>query len=572
MDGNPEGTPNPLNPVQGTASAANQPQPSTGMATGTGNNYGGYMEEPANFAEPSTPTTSSMPEMAKPSMSSSAMPNIPEAPRHNYNNGYANRSVIDPMMRPVSHTPEAQADGLSRAESSFDSFSELDNTSFDQLGQDFGQLPNNGPDLVAKDSIVEPVGGNKKKKALVACAITLIIIAIICGVAAIVVALMNNNGDDRVTKAIEKMLNGEIPSIVAANGKITSSTTEPDRYYLDDNEGIVAPTVNPLSPISTTINFDGTFDAKSSINTVSATLGMNYSDGSKVAINIHEQRNESGDVFFKVSGLGDIVKMFGTGTLNQEVLVYGDSDGTTTTEIVAGNCAEGTTDSTNCLPSSQDDTSIMSGLMTVYGSLLNSIDDQWILVSGDFSEEMENLAIFDNSTTCTIEAFESLPKYSKDFISSYKANPFIISSTDNLGIAKKKNELYKLTFDSNKMSAFINSLNNNGFINELNACNNSTATNSQVTPSMLEEIVKNLPAIYAEIDENNNFTRFYFKTTTDNLDDTSTTTEADINLSYPSEVRVIDPTDYMDMSTLLDSVLTTLLQSGTTPLLEPTNS
>ena len=566
MDGNPEGTPNPLNPVQGTASAANQPQPSTGMATGTGNNYGGYMEEPASFAEPSTPTTSSMPEMAKPSMPSSAMPNIPEAPRHNYNNGYANRGVIDPMMRPVSHTPEVQADSLSRAENSFDSFSELDNTSFDQLGQDFGQLPNNEPELVAKDSIVEPAGGNKKKKAMIVGAIVLILIAIACGTAAIVLALIHNNGGDRVTKAIEKLLDGEIPTIVAANGKITSSTTEPDRYYLDDDESIIAPDPNPFSPISTTINFDGTFDTKSSINTISATLGMNYSDGSKVAIDIHEQRNETGDVFFKVSGLGDIVKMFGTGTLNQEVLVYGDSDGTTA-EVLTDNCIEGT----NCLSSSQDDTSMMDGLMTVYGSLLNSIDNQWILVSDGFSDEMENLAIFDNSTTCTINAFESLPKYSKDFMNNYKANPFITYSTDNLGIAKKKNELYKLTFDSNKMSAFINSLNNNGFINELNACSKSQATNSQVTPSMLEETIKNLPAVYAEIDENNNFTRFYFKTTMDNSDDTSSTIEADINLSYPQEVRVTDPTDYVDMSTLMNSVLTTMFQSGTTPLLESTN-
>lgn len=577
MDGNPEGTPNPLNPVQGTASATNQSQPNTGVAAGTGtldqyetteilddydtDGYNDYYAESTSLTETTTqPTSSRMPEMAKAAPISSSMPNMPTAPRHTVANYGAHSGVIDPMMRPVSHN-ENSANNQPQTDTSFDSFSELNHESLDELSQDFGQLSSNDSNLVAKDSIVEPVGGSKKKTALIASAIALIMIAIICGVAAIAIVMMNNGGD-RVTKAIEKVLNGEVSSIVSVNGKITSTNDLVD-YDDSTDDTSSALIIAPLNSASTVINFEGTFDTASSINDISASLALEYPDGAKASVDIYERKNSSGNVFFKVAGLGSIVKAFGTGNSGSEVLVY-DESGNESDSVVTTACSTDGSESLqeDCL-NSQTSSSMLGGLMTVYGGLLESIDDQWILISEEFADEMGDLEIFDNSSTCTINAIKTLPKYTKDIINSYKANPFVTYSTENLGIAKKKNELYKLSFDNDKMSAFINSLNNNGFINELNACAGNVATNTQVTPAMLETITKDLPAVYAEIDDNNNFTRFYFKAGT-----ASTTIEADINLSYPAEIKVSDPSDYIDMSTLLNSVMTTFLQSGDTPLLE----
>ena len=112
------------------------------------------------------------------------------------------------------------------------------------------------------------------------------------------------------------------------------------------------------------------------------------------------------------------------------------------------------------------------------------------------------------------------------------------------------------------MSAFVNSLGNNGFINELNACAGDSATNTAITSGTIKGIFENFPTMYVEVDENYNFTRVYFEAKND-TETISSTVKADINLSYPSELKVTEPTEYLNMSTLLSSVMTNFYNSNT---------
>ena len=514
MDGSDSGTPNPLNPMSG-----------------------------------------GMPEMPK-ARPTSAMPEFKEAapaPRP------VNRGVVDPMMRSVPHRNNPTPEPTTMVEETFDSLA-VDDNSLNALTQDIATTSGpsraevvqtetintdlsglDGPNLVAKDSIVEPAGGKKsKKKAFTIGAIVFILIALICGVAAVVVIMLGNNGD-RLSKAIEKALNGEMPTIISAQGKIESSTEVADSYVQTD----------AVSTGNLTIDFNGTFDTTSNMNKVSADIMMDYGSGQTIPLTIEEMRNKTGDTYFKFSGLNNLINMFGSTALTTDA---------STTSDVAVNCADSAgcsgTDCTNCVSTS----TTTSSLVSTFGGLLEAANNNWILISDEFGEEMKGLDLFDNTSTCLINAFSTLPNYSNDIIAKYKANPFITSSTENLGIAKKANTLYRLTFDSNKLSAFSNSLGNNGFVNELNACTSSTASNSGTSATMIEQIFDNFPAMYVEIDDNNNFTRVYFQLNTTS-GATSNATTADISLTYPKEFKISEPTDYITMSQLLSNVMSNLLKS-----------
>ena len=551
MDGNPEGTPNPLNPVQGVTPEVNEPEvlePSTDTAAGTGDldfieteetSYevdapmGSIQEvrtavddyaavKPASFAEPAAkPATISEP------VRSAAPAPRPARPAH---------SIVDPMMRPVSRpsvaaatpaapavpeapvapaTPEAPAapatpaPTTTRAENNFDTFS-MEEGSADTLDQNIRQIT--GDNLVASDSIVEskPKNGGKKK-ALIIGAIVFIMLAIICGAAAIAIVVVKNT--DRVGMAIDKLLNGQMSSIVELKGTIDSTSES----AADDA---------PESSSTMTANFDGTFDTVSLMNKVDATLTSKTSTGAEIALDIEEITNKSGDTYFKISGLDSLLKTLTSPTLSTESSLTTDSN-----------------------------TSFISAVTTLYTNLVNQIEDQWVLASSDTTNVAESASVVDNTTICAVSALSNLQKYGSDLAAKYRANSFISATKDGLGIAKKKNELYKLNFDKTKMNAFVKSAGTNGFVTALNECasNNNEDEDAETSSTLFEEIFANLPTIYVEVDDKDNFTRVYFTSTVE-ASGVSTSTKADIDISYPNALQIVEPEEYKNFSTVFSEV------------------
>ena len=484
MDGSDSGTPNPLNPMSGND------------------------QTPDN-----SPMSDNMPEIPE-SRPVSTMPEMKEARPMRPVPRPVNHDIVDPMMRsaPRHTTPEPNT----VVEESFDSLSMDDGDSLETLAQDViatnaqpitrAVRPSNEPDLVAKDSIVEPAGKKSgKKKPLIIGAIILLIVALACAGTAIAMMMLGNKGD-QISSAIEKLMSGEMPTIITVQGEIETT----------------AQTDDGTSAGKSVIDFNGTFDTTSSMNTVSADISMDFGSGTNIPISIEEMQNKTGSTYVKISGLNNLV-------------------------------------SNPNIP-----------LATEFGGLLQAADSNWILVSDDFNDSMEDLDIFDNSSACLVNAFSTLPQYSKDIISKYKANPFIESSTNNLDITTKSGTLYRLTFNSNKLSAFANSLGNNGFVNELNACNGNAASDEGTSSTMIEDIFSSFPILYAEVDNNNNFVRFYLKTTSEN-DGVGSTTVADIELTYPKEFKITEPADYIMMSDLLNNVMATLLNNTNTDTTAPAN-
>lgn len=552
MNDNPEGTPNPLNPAVDAGNGAE--------ATGTGaldfvetELASESIEEttptkttveesnlietvkPASFAEPAStgpvPISSAMPKMAKPAPDS-AMPEMKTvSPSSRFNS-----PAIDPMMRPRGNN---NSNILNTKEDMNDKIP------FDEVTEDIvaSSIPTNQPaaNFVAKDSIVG--SSRNKKKPFIIAAIIFIIIAILCGTAAVAMFVLKNNGSgDRVSKAVAKLLNGETSNIINAKGNISiSSDTAPVSFY--------------------NIEFDGTFDTATSMNKVSANVNGELMNGAEAAITIDELQDKDGDVFFKIGGL--------TSLMNQPALMVD-----TTTDCVNGgdevDCVKETTTetTTNCLDgdpytncgSSESSESVSTqNILSLYSGMFEAIDDQWILASSDFSEEMEGLSLFNNSSACIVNTISALSKYGKKLADSYRENQFITYSTDNLEISKKKDALYKIGFDADKLASFINSLSNKGFMNELNACVGNIAINTDVTGEMVQSVLGNFPTVYVEVDDNNNFTRAYFKSEAKSDDGAPTTVIADLAISYPSKIEITQPESYVDMSTLLSNAMVDLL-------------
>lgn len=603
MNENPEGTPNPLNPVQGVKPV----EPVRDTATGTG--MLDYSEptttSPSSFSTPSgqpddfapsgstesfsRPSSFSKPmgpsnDFSRPANTSDgfkrpvsngsfskptdnidgfARPNGTAGTAGNYNrpmggidgfsqpNPRAMHAAADPMMRPSGHHAEAEQDPYD----SFEALSSSDSAS--GIGQSLGSSSSPMPELAAKDSIVEPASGkSSKKKPMIIGAIILIMVAAICGAAAIVVAILNNGGD-KVSKAVEKLLSGQISSIISADGNITVMPNS------DDGSALLS---------SASIKFSGTFDTASALNKVNATVNGEFKNGGSMTLDVSELTNKNGETFFKISGLNSILTAINTPNLlkTTDAPTLEVTSDTAEISLISPNPSGSSSLGTNTLDTTVTETTkttettdTTSGLLSIYNGLIEAADDQWIMTSEGFSSDMGDLEIFENPTTCLINAFGSLKQYQSDIAKKYKENPFITYSTDKMTIAKKKNDLYRLGFDEAKLKAFGNSLGKNGLLATINNCYNGSSTMDGSNIEFSVQDLAKLPAIYAEVDDDYNFTRFYFEADNATLDNTgSATVTADISLSYPSEVKIVEPESYIDMSTLLSDVMTQILSGS----------
>lgn len=526
MDGDPEGTPNPLNPVQGMGSD-NSAEPATGTGElnfietaetniseadsepGEIKNVGAVDEYvgmgTADFVEPAAQPVAQPEPVAQPTSTPQSEPTAqpepvarPEAPRP----VHTNHSVVDPMMRPATRpTPVAQA-APTRTESSFDSLSSPSDSPVDTLTENIEQV-SGSDNLVASDSVVEPKNkSNGKKRGLIACAITLIIVAIICGAAAIAIFVLNNS--DRAAAAINKIMNGEVSNIVEAKGTIAINTGATNDE--DDTSSL-------------TIDLDGTVDFASSMNKVEASLASETND-TEVNLDLEEITTKGGDTYVKISGLDSVL------------------------DNLASSLTTVNTDEYSSAP-------IYSTLISLYTNIADQIDGEWILLSDDGEDGMRvNLNFLNTSSSCALGAIGNLSDYGKELVTKYKANPFIGSTKENLTVKSKKDEIYKLIYDKEKLAAFSKSLKNSSFADNINEC---AEVDDESDMTFFEEIFNNLPVVYIEVDKNDNITRVYFSSTIE-AEDITTSVLVDLDISYPSELRIVEPSDYVDFSSIFSDL------------------
>ena len=383
------------------------------------------------------------------------------------------------------------------------------------------------PELVAKSSAVEP---QKKSKTGLVVALVFLFLLVAGGAAAAIYFLKPFGNKDAVPAAIAKLFSDSRQKIVSMSGTITSNNAD-------------TTTLSSTTPTSWSITFDSAINTVSAEQYVNADITATFSNESSIQFNANEIHTANNDLYLKLSGVADTLENYQSANLNDATNCFGDPD---------MNCddldcldAEGNPVAGYDCISPQQESAISS--FSQFTRIFEAIDNQWVHIP---STTFSNLGLMSSgSTQCLIDAAGNLGKYGSDFDTMYKNNPFITYSTDNLAIKQKKNQLYLLNFDADQLAGFINSMSTSGFMNELISCMGGAAINREVTADDLQNMLAELPTIYVEIDDQNNFTRTYLTMNNDGM-----TITADLSFTYPTSIVIEEPETYVEINTVLSQL------------------
>lgn len=336
---------------------------------------------------------------------------------------------------------------------------------------------------VAAASVAEPQVATpaKKKKGGLIAGIICLVVALGCGIAALLVLFVFNKGGDPVTDGLVKLLNGDKRNI-AVNG-----TADLDMLGNSFN-----------------IDYNAQFDTVAQAGSFGANIAFDY-NGVDATLSAEGRKIGGGDAYLKISGLKDLF----LGSLTQ----YG-------IDCTAVDC--------------EQYLSMMSTSTSAANqSSLLSIEDKWVRVATN-----DSFSNFPVSLPGGVDLGD-LGSEKNTIIDLYKKYPFLISSTDNLGIAKKNDTLYKITYDYDKMASFMNELSKNAKCDEGASC-----ATKDVTADELKAQLSDSGEYYVEVNGDHDITRIYVKSGTEGGFDTT----VDMAISYPSSINIEAPTDFIESS------------------------
>lgn len=352
----------------------------------------------------------------------------------------------------------------------------------------------------------------KKSKVPIIIASSVVAAGCIAGVGFALANTVFKPKNDAVSEAISKILSGNRPNNIAINGNI--SITGTNDYFK-----------------SGTITLDTKMASDTNVSDTTMSLKATLGDNSQINIGLGTKSLANGDIYVKLTGLDEstIDKIMRNSTL---------TGGET-------NCIDDETGMTNCgYGSEYDDSEILGGsLFYGLGDSLTMLNDLWIKIPGEIlsqtSSETSSFAL-DPSSQCLLSAMNNMSDYGKAVSDLYNDHKFVTSSTDNITVAKKNNDIYKISIDNDKLAEFINAASNTQVASDIKACaGDSIKVAGNVTSAQIAEFTKELPATYVEIDGSYNITRLYIDGGTD------------LSISYPASVDVTAPTDYQDITTLI---------------------
>lgn len=379
---------------------------------------------------------------------------------------------------------------------------------------------------------VEPVHGGQsvvvdkpKKKTGLVVAIILFIVAIAGGVAAAIIAL-NPFGakKDAFPAALEKLMGGNAPKLVITEGDIKYSFTSDDSLVTSLN-----------------VNLQAGANANTLENYASAKVTATLKGGTDLSFNVDEVGTSEKNLYLKLSNIADAIDSYQP-TDNTNCIEYGEE-----------NCIEPSV--IDCDIDEEDcgytEESYIAEMILGYASVLEVIDGEWIRIPMSDLGSMTNNASTSKSSQCLTDALTNMDEYGKEIGAIYNANPFINYTTENLKVAQKKNTLYQLTLDAEKLAGFINSMRDSAFVNKITACTGAHKSNTDITAEQVSQIVDNMPETYVEIDGNYNFTRLYINAPYQSY---GFNMIIDLALSYPSSITIQEPEDYISLTEAISRI------------------
>lgn len=415
--------------------------------------------------------------------------------------------------------------------------------------------PTNRPMEKAASVVEQP---KKKKTGLIAGIIAAVAVLLIGGIVAAVVVIMMNQTDP-VTAAMRKIMSGEAPANVAIDGDINIAVND------------------EFSPISNVkINLDSSMITSSMINDSKAEITATIRNVGDLTVEFDEVYAGDGDLYFKIDGASSALQDSGVLYLlnlaNQmpSEVDCGEDGYCQTEELQAITCAEGETQCEELEISDTDMNILGDGAQNMldedtlayFASLLDMvevIDGEWLRVSVDELNTLPGGETNDSDISCITGLVSSINTNSNSAAELYNKYPFISSTNKDVAITSKNYPVYRVSIDSEIFANYVNSIQNSSLASGLYSCL-GWENNVQVSEDDAAKIVAEMPTVYAEVDNDNNFSRLYLNY---DLNDEEVNITIDLGFSYPSAVNVSEITEYKDFSEILQEIFSSMYELPT---------
>ena len=419
--------------------------------------------------------------------------------------------------------------------------------------------------------VTAPARKNKKGLIFTLFGCLFLLISIVAIVAAVI---LSQPKPDPVTLAMQKIMSGEAPKNTTIDGDINILIN------------------NPFSPFKrVNIDLDSDTMVGSMINTSSAVLNLTDQSNNDYSVTFNEVYAANGDLYFKVSGLKNLLEdqqflrlingeTSDSLTNGLQTNCIGDESGTTNcidTPVVE--CLDGT--ETDCIQVQTEQTPSLISLILPKEAItkIEEIDDAWLKVSLDDLNSTGLDYIGGNSTvSCVTDLVSDVNKNSNSAIEIYKRYPFINSTNENVIISPKANPIYEVRLDAKNFTEYINAAQDAELSRALNKCM-GWKNNVSVTEEDVNNVISLMPRTYVEVDHENNFTRLFMESevgsTADDCDcpsdanclvecpssDNSISITIDLGFSYPTNINVSEPVKYTDFKDVIQTIFTGIFEN-----------
>lgn len=425
-----------------------------------------------------------------------------------------------------------------------------------------------------QQAVQTPNRPKKHKKGLIV-AIIICLLVIIGGSVLLAVALQSLNKKDPVIAAMTKIMNGDTPDNVAIDGDISISSSAQDAI---------------ISNIK--ISLESGLKIKSLTNSSKADVTATIRGVGDFTVQVDEVYATGDDLFFKIDGATNAIEESGILYLLNlanklpKVIDCGEDEHCQSEELTEMQCIDGEeceTTNTDALKEQilPDGGQVVLDEDTIsfFASMIDAIeliDGEWLRISLDDIGSLTSNIPQQSNASCIVNLISNLNTNSNSTAELYNKYPFILSTDKDIPIESKQYPVREIVIDAENFANFVNSIRSTSLSSQIYSCLNME-NNVQISEQDAEEIIEDLPTVYVEVDDDNNFARLYVKSVIQDTYDCDCSNGApcdcislansdvviDLGLTYPLSINVPEPLEYQDFSDVIQDISASIYNVGT---------
>lgn len=346
-------------------------------------------------------------------------------------------------------------------------------------------------------SVVVRPPKNRRKIRLIVAGVVALLVALGCGIAAALMFL-NPEKADAVNSALYKIANGDASPMVVANGTVTVMSNGGD-FPINDM----------------TLSIEAGVDTITGVNSLSANMtASSPEEGERISFTLDQIRTLNGDFYLKTEKAAE----------SSDVPDFMETIFMSNEELASGG--------------------------TILDKTLSGTSGEWVKIDKETAAALGN-AVRESwqgeSLECLANFTEKLDF--KSIADIYGRNRFIVATSEDLTMASRKDPIYKLSLDNERLIGFLDSVQDLNATRDLVKCMGygGGRFDSKKLVEQIENDSTLLPEVYVEVDNNLDFTRLYVNY---NIHPELSIT-IDFSFSYPTKMEVTEPNEYQDLSPVI---------------------